>query len=195
MEEAFDRLKNKLNQAAAAALREEDFERVQKIMEAAKALKVLRDRFANLVGGEPSTKERRAERISQTNEETSQKTVITSEPEGQTNDYPKFFVRDDALIRRGLRSDKTTTYEQRLSRTNFDQVIEVLRSVLAAKTEFHPSEVVSKANTPQYHIYMTLHVLENAGFLDLIRRGLYRFLRTTESSWADGVWGDIPRGH
>ncbi len=66
--------------------------------------------------------------------------------------------------------------------------------MLATKNEFHPSEVVSKADTPQYHVYMALHVLENAGFLDLIRRGLYRFLRTSETSWASGVWEDLPQG-
>lgn len=204
MEDLFDSLKAELTQAAGTALQAEDFDRVQGLTEAAKELKglrdslmSLRDRVSSLLGGEPAAGPTQLVGDSEARHEDREAAEAVErrvDPAQEVDaEYPRFYVSNDFLVKEALRGDKQTKYLQRMPWSHFERVVTLLREVLATKEEFHASEVVGKSEVPNYQAYMTLHVVQKAGYLELVKRGWYRFLRSEDGPWADGAWQSIPK--
>jgi hypothetical protein len=90
-------------------------------------------------------------------------------------DYPKFSIRSDALIKTGLGRDKRTEYEQIVPKSEYEKIITRLSSMTSSHKEFTAEDVQEGLEAPMYQTYTVLALLRQIGLLDLPRRGLYSF--------------------
>lgn len=108
------------------------------------------------------------------------------------DDYPRYVRRGDLLIKIGLRRDKTDTYEQKLPRKEFNAIREALLPFARSGEVFEAPQVIGRAKTPSYLVYLLLGLLQVAGFIVSPSRGKYSFKRTVDAPALDGVWTTVP---
>lgn len=170
----FEALKKRMKAAGLAALEAEDFGRSREVMSLMEELVALERRTQGVLGDEV-----------QTSEVDEQRVLL---PDG----YPRFFRRDSLLVKEGLRRDGESTYEQKLPREIYEEILAAFRALKQTREEFHAPDVINRVRCPDYQVYIVLNLLLEAGFLDSPQRGLYRFRRRSEANWAEWVWDYVP---
>jgi hypothetical protein len=104
------------------------------------------------------------------------------------NDYPKWSVRSDALIKLGLSRNRKTEYEHVVPRKEFDAIIAQL-AANAGRRHFTAEEVIDQVSAPSYQVYIVLSLLKKHGLLTVPRRGMYAFGRTKNFvNEAKSIW-------
>lgn len=173
--QAFETLKSTMKTAGLSAMEAEDFSRSRELMSLMEDLVALQRRARSVLGDQLST-------------------VETTEPRPVlTKDYPRFFRRGSVLVKEGLRRDGESTYEQKMPREVYHEVLAALRELKQSKKEFHAPDVTSRVECPDYQVYLLLLLLQEADFLENPQRGLYRFKHRNDPSWAAAVWDAIPQ--
>ena len=90
-------------------------------------------------------------------------------------DYPRYEVRDGAVVRVGLRRNGRTEYEHIVKRPDFDTLIARLNEFVDA-SEFTVDDVQKGLSLPVYMTYLVISLLgERLEVLEPARRGAYRF--------------------
>lgn len=172
--QAFEALKRTMKAAGLAALEAEDFGRSRELMSLMEDLLALQHRAHGVLG-----------------DETQPPTAKETGPI-PADGYPRFFKRGSLLVKEGLRRDGESTYEQKMPREVYDEVLAALRALKQNREEFHAPDVINRVKCPDYQVYLLLNLLQEARFLECPQRGLYRFRRRKEGDWAEGVWASVP---
>lgn len=107
-------------------------------------------------------------------------------------DYPKFSIRSDSLVKIGLGRDKRTEYEQIVPKAEYEKIVLRLSSMTSSHKEFVAEDVQEGLESPMYQTYNVLSLLRQTDLLDLPRRGIYSFHSPkTFSTDVKAVWGQI----
>jgi hypothetical protein len=119
--------------------------------------------------------------------------VMTPKPsKKRKEDYPKYSVRSDSLLKIGLGRDRKTEYEQIVPKLEFNKIIDRLSSMAGSYDEFTYEDVQQELECPMYQTYIVLSLLRQMELLDLPRRGIYRFHSAdTFVSTAPSIWSQI----
>ena len=135
--------------------------------------------------------------VGQTNGATMQ---VESEPDvvkpsrKRKEDYPKFMLRSDCLLKIGLSRDKRTEYEHEVPKPEFDKIIARLVALAPTNKEITVEEIQAGLDCPSYQTYVVIAVLLQMGLLTSPWRGAYRIPSTRQfASDASGVWGRLRR--
>jgi hypothetical protein len=91
-------------------------------------------------------------------------------------DYPKYSVHGDRLVKVGLGRDRRTEYEHEVPREEFDKILGQLTSLSRTQSRFVVEELIKTMDCPAYQIYIVIAVLTRLGFLVSPRRGTYKFV-------------------
>ncbi len=95
--------------------------------------------------------------------------------------YPKFFTRDDALVKRGLKRDGTgEVYEHAVPREQYDQILDRLSRMAATfahgkQRPFSIEKIQAEVDCPRYMTYVVVSMLLRAQLLIRARKGSYTF--------------------
>lgn len=107
------------------------------------------------------------------------------------NDYPKWSVRSDALIKLGLSRNRKTEYEHVVPRKEFDGIVAQL-AANAGRRHFTAEEVIDQVSAPSYQVYIILSLLKKHRILTVPRRGTYAFSRTKNFvNEAESIWRSL----
>jgi len=98
-----------------------------------------------------------------------------SRPRKNKDDFPKYAVRGDSLIKTGLGRDRRTEYEHIVSQSDFNKILQRLASLVGVKTRFTAEIIQDGLDCPIYQTYIVLAVLRERGFIVSERRGQYAF--------------------
>jgi hypothetical protein len=110
-------------------------------------------------------------------------------PRRRRSDYPKFFVREDTLVKVGLGRDRRSEYEHTVSRSEFDSVASRIAELLANQRSFDVDQLQAGLSCPVYRTYIVLALLRKTGVLTARQRGKYTAKdAATIASDAERVW-------
>lgn len=123
---------------------------------------------------------------------TSEAKASTKSTKKRKEDYPKFSIRSDALVKTGLGRDKRTEYEQIVPKSEYEKIVMRLILMTSSHKEFVAEDVQEGLECPMYQTYTALSLLRQTGLLDLQRRGIYSFHSPkTFSTDVKAVWSQI----
>jgi hypothetical protein len=92
------------------------------------------------------------------------------------DEYPKYVIRGDALIRIGLSRDGKSKYEHVVPKNCFDQVVSKISGIAASqKRQFAIDDVQGDLSFPSYQTYSVVALFRDRGLLTVPRRGVYTF--------------------
>lgn len=89
-------------------------------------------------------------------------------------DYPKYSIRGDTLVKIGLSRDLKNEYEHFVSKAAFAAVMTRLE-VFKKVDEFTADELQEELEIPIYQTYIVVAVLKQLGILGSPRRGVHSF--------------------
>lgn len=89
------------------------------------------------------------------------------------DDYPKYSVRGDLLVKTGLSRDARNEYEHVVPKKDFDAIVSILTEFSTSKKQFAVEEVQARLACPSYQTYTVLALLKVRGMLLVPKRGLY----------------------
>jgi hypothetical protein len=108
-------------------------------------------------------------------------------------DYPKYSVRGETLVKVGLSRDMKTEYEHLVSKPAFAAVLTRLMAFMKVD-EFVAEELQEELDVPSYQTYIVLAVMRELGVLDSPRRGVYTFRGLeSESLNVDTIWHRVEK--
>ncbi|MFN2385779.1 MAG: hypothetical protein ABR576_05775 [Thermoanaerobaculia bacterium] len=165
-------LRAKVTDRSIDLLRAEDFPRAQALAQVSQELKQVEAKLVEVLG------------------DTAGGSGDAPEPEA----FPKY-LRESAsvLVKIGLRRDGEATYEQKVTRSEFEEIIAVLRDLRTKRNqEFEASDLIQRVSFPLYKTYLVMGLLQERGHLESPRRGRYRF-RGEADGWASGLWDAVER--
>ncbi len=116
---------------------------------------------------------------------------VTSESTAKRRSrYPMFEVRNDQLVKIGLRRNRKEIYEHLVSRFEFDEIVRHIQGLHGS--EFTADEVLRLTDIPSYKTYLILSLLSDKGFVVSPKRGAY-FLQTEtpDELHPDRVWDQV----
>jgi hypothetical protein len=177
---SFETIVHAVRNATIHAMDEGDFQRVHALASFAEDVRKLEDRAAILIGNHSSSSDS-AEAGAQTED-----TELVKE-------FPRFYRREDVLVKEAVRGDGVTTYKQRMPLKDFKITLSALQELAKTRDEFRPPTVVQQTEQPSYLIYIVLNLLLKLGLLDKPKSGLYRFTEKTDLTHED-LWAQIPDG-
>jgi hypothetical protein len=112
--------------------------------------------------------------------------------------YPKFFKRDGALVKQGLKRDGQDSYEHSVPREVFDNLMDRLKAMAKERVakgkrkSFAIEEVGKGLSVPHYRVYVVVSYLLQTGLLEKAKKGAYLFADPTEFlRHADEVWAAV----
>ena len=109
-------------------------------------------------------------------------------------DYPKFVLRSDCLLKIGLSRNKRTEYEHEVPKAEFDKIVARLVSLAPTAKEITVEEIQADLDCPSYQTYVVIAVLLKMGLLTSPWRGAYKMRSAGRfASDANGVWSQLPR--
>lgn len=89
------------------------------------------------------------------------------------NEYPKYLISDNCLVKIGLQRDRRTEYQHIVQKAAFDKIASVITNHLTKAKEFTPESIQADLNLPAYQTYVVLAMFRQMGLLKSLRRGLY----------------------
>ena len=102
--------------------------------------------------------------------------VSSARPARKKKDnYPKYCVRGDLLVKTGLSRDGRNEYEHLVPKKEFDEISSILTQLAKTREQFTAAEVHARLDCPAYQIYTVLSLLKARKLLLIPRRGLYSF--------------------
>lgn len=123
-----------------------------------------------------------AQRLDEFSRETGrdvEKPVLVHGENGSANldpdDYPIYRLENNALVRIGLSSDKTSEYIQKVPRMNFNEIVDKIKELARKERSFSADSVIRLAKQPAYQVYAVIGYLQEHGYLKNPRRGQYEF--------------------
>lgn len=137
------------------------------------------------------------ERITRDDGRNSSRSHIRAVPDKavDTDAYPKYVRRGSSLVKIALRRNKKDTYEQNMTRREFERIRDVL--LLRAQTgdSFTPQEITEESNYPSYRTYLVLGLLTDYELLTTPTRGQYKFEQVLSETDFDELWSSLPAEH
>lgn len=91
------------------------------------------------------------------------------------NEYPKYSVRGDLLVKTGLSRNARSEYEHIVPKKEFDTILAILTELSASKKPFAVEDIQSRLDCPNYQTYTVLALLKSRNLLLVPRRGFYSF--------------------
>lgn len=97
------------------------------------------------------------------------------------DDYPKFFARDDALVKQGRKRDGSgEVYEHAVPREHYDHILDRLSRLAASfahgkQRPFSIEKIQAEVDCPRYMTYVVVSMLLRAQLLNRARKGSYTF--------------------
>jgi len=101
--------------------------------------------------------------------------------------YPRYVRNGEILVKIGQRRDRKGTYEQKIERSEFAEIVRALREVGGGGASFEASAVIQQVKLPSYQVYLAMGFLQENGLLDSPTRGQYR-LSAENSSKLSQAW-------
>ena len=86
-----------------------------------------------------------------------------------------YFVRNNDLVKQGLRRNGRDIYEHKMSKEEFTQFIGVLSGLAERQETFKPEDAVESLAMSSYKVYLALGAMTHIGELEIPQRGTYRF--------------------
>ena len=111
-----------------------------------------------------------------------------------TDTYPRYVRRGQhTLVKVALRRNKVDTYEQNMSRREFDRIGDVLIEFSKNKASFSPQNVTDQTRYPAYRTYLVLGLLTERELLTMPTRGQYKFEQELSAEDLDNLWASLPQ--
>ncbi len=109
--------------------------------------------------------------------------------------YPRFWVRDDVLVKQGLQRDGRNVYEHAVPRERFENILERLAKLAHQRTkEFSIDDVQQALDCPVYMTYVVVSLLVREGLVRRARKGAYGFPAPDEfPAQAAGLWPKLQK--
>lgn len=184
---AMEPLRRELTRLTVGLLERGDFGRAQQVTRLLQETSELEDRIRTVVVGD--------ETGSSTGELASagsRRVPVESKPVADADGYPRFVRRGDVLVRIGLRRDKSETYEQKLPWKEYEAIRDALLPFAERVKTFEAPEIIDRAKTPAYLVYLLLGLLQGTGYVVSPSRGSYRFSQVSDAAALDAVWTHLP---
>jgi hypothetical protein len=94
--------------------------------------------------------------------------------------YPKYLIRDGALVKRGLQRGGEDVYEHAVPRDRYDQILRQLTKMASAfahakQRPFGVEQIQRGLDCPRYMTYVVVSLLMRERFLIRARKGSYTF--------------------
>lgn len=157
---ALSRLRAAVTEEGIAMLRAERFSDAQTITQIGQELKDLEARLASVIGNGSAP------------------ASATSMPANRpARAYPRYVRQGDMLVKIGQRRDRKGTYEQKVTKAEFDEIVEAFRRIAGEKSEFEAADVTADVKSPAYQVYLVLGFLQEGGLVESPARGKYRLDR------------------
>ena len=110
-------------------------------------------------------------------------------PRKNKDDYPKYLISDNCLVKVGLQRDRREEYQHIVQKAAFDKIASVIAKHLIKAKEFTPESIQADLNLPSYQTYIVVALFLRMGLLKIPRRGLYTATDTRDFlSAASDVW-------
>jgi hypothetical protein len=165
-----------------------NWDRARTLMELAERVDRLREAIPLPVTGSPQLNQKQSEQPSVVEEKR------RDAGRDQAKNYPKYLVRDGALVKRGLQRGGHDIYEHTVPQARFDQIIDRLGNRAAAvrpgkQRPFSIEQVQGDLDCPRYMTYVVVSMLLREGLLARVRKGSYTFAApATLSADAATLW-------
>ena len=106
---------------------------------------------------------------------------------------PYFYIDGDKLVKVGKSRDGGT-YEHRVTRQNYELIIDALKKYARSSEQFETQSLVDRCPIPKHEPGIVARVLEEEGLLVQVRRGTWQF----EDRWSfdtkvQAVWQRVQR--
>ncbi len=167
---ALARLRVSVTEEGIELLRGERFPEAQALTQISQELKELEARLGGLLGNGAAG--------------ASAESASAGRP---TKAFPRYVRQGDMLVRIGQRRDRKGTYEQKIARSEFEEIVQALNRIAGEKPEFEAPDVIKSVSCPAYQVYLVLGLLQEGGHLESPRRGRYR-LQGENGGWAVQAW-------
>lgn len=198
----FEEMKDNLFECALELTKEDraDWQKAEDIFKLAKNTDALRLSFISLMEGDkPELEGRNTQLLSVVATarplRRGAKTLDTSASKPgkkKKNEYPKYSVRRDLLIKTGLSRDRRTEYEHVVPHKEFERIIERLAEFSKSKRHFTAEDIQNTLDCPNYQTYIVLALMKSKGLLIIPRRGQYGFKGAkTFASDAATIWTEL----
>jgi hypothetical protein len=122
--------------------------------------------------------------------------VLIRRPPARSS-YPRFWVRDDVLVKQGLQRGGVETYEHAVPRERYEQILERLTDLAddagrARHRPFNIEKLQHELDCPRYMTYVVVSFLLQEGLLIRARKGSYTFAsRSDFASNAASLWDKL----
>ncbi len=114
-------------------------------------------------------------------------------PEGPGRELPYYYVQYDKLVKVG-RSRDGGTYEQRVTRADYDVVLDRLRKLADKGPEFETQSLVDQCPIPKHEPGIVVNALHKLGLIESVRRGRWAFADAPQfHTTAGDAWRRVPR--
>lgn len=90
-------------------------------------------------------------------------------------DYPKYVVRGEQLIKTGLSRDMKSEYEHAVPRAEFEKILQRLVRLRTLQQDFKSEDAQEGLVLPVYQVYAVLSLLRHLNIIKQGRRGYYSF--------------------
>jgi hypothetical protein len=111
--------------------------------------------------------------------------------------YPKYLVRDDSLIKRGLQRDRRAVYEHAVPQERYEQILDRLGQLASAfahgkQRPFSIEQIQHGLDCPRYMTYVVVSMLLRHGLLLRARKGSYTFAAPAAfAATAAALWDQL----
>ena len=106
---------------------------------------------------------------------------------------PYYFTESNKLVKVGPSRDGST-YQHRVTRQHFDEMINRLAEIAAKDRQFETPDLSNAVNIPKHEPLIVLDLLEQRKLLINVRRGRWVFANAeTFGDDAQRVWGNLPQ--
>ncbi len=157
----------------------------------AKSADILRRQVISILNGTPPLSMATDTFTSEKRLTSNEKKTTHKSSKKRKEDYPKYLVRNDSLMKIGLGRDRRTEYEQVVPKSEFDKIIARLNAI-TDNSEFTAEDVQQELECPMYQTYIVLALLRQMELIELPRRGVYRFRSAdTFTANAHSIWNQL----
>ncbi len=169
-----------------------DWLRAKNLLGLAERADRLRDDVTVLVSGTVLNSETNADEAARPPEFKPQPGPVTTEgPDG----YPRYWVRDDALIKQGRQRDGVNVYEHAVPLERYNEILDRLAEKASAPNKgrrFSIEQIQHKLDCPRYMTYVVVAMLVHEGILERARKGSYTFKTpATFRADAEALWNHL----
>lgn len=171
------------------------WQNAETLFQLAKEVDGFKRRLANLLVDNPPTPFTQPPKTFEINQRKRHSISNTKDmaPKKNRNDYPKYLISDDCLLKIGLQRDRQTEYQHIVQKAAFDKIASVIGSQLDKTKEFTAENIQSHLNLPVYQTYVVLAMFRQMGLLKIPRRGMYTATNVNDFvAVAADVWRKLP---